>query len=98
MAARLINAAHTLPHLPLTSRALGSGALSLDKVVELCRLATPETEKKLIGWAGRVLPSTIRDGADAARRRELEDVVDADRSRYLKWWWFDDGARLGLEG
>ena len=53
--------AHTLAHLPLLSRALQSGELSLDKVVELCRFATPKTEKKLLRWARRVMPATIRE-------------------------------------
>src|SRR5919106_5103155 len=49
-ARRWIHAAHVLPTLPLISEALEAGTLSLDKVVELCRFATPETEKRLITW------------------------------------------------
>jgi hypothetical protein len=77
---------------------LESGTLSLDKVAELTRFATPETEKKLITWARRVSPAAIRRRGDVATRPSLEDTKDVERSRYLRWWWFEDGRRLGLEG
>ena len=44
-ARRWVTAAHALEHLPRLSYALERGALCLDKVVELARFATPETEK-----------------------------------------------------
>jgi hypothetical protein len=97
-ARRWINAAQVLPTLPLVSAALEAGTLSLDKVVELCRVATPETERRLISWARRVTVAGIRRRADLATRGSVEDVVESDRSRYLRHWWFDDGKRLGLEG
>src|ERR671918_1027324 len=88
-ARRWINAARVLPSLPLVSDALEAGTLSLDKVVELCRFATPETEKRLISWARRVRPATIRERGDVLARRAVEEVVDADRGRSLNWWRFD---------
>ena len=97
-ARRWIHAAHVLPTLPLISAALDAGILSLDKVVELCRFATPETERRLITWARRVTVAGIRHRADLESRASLDDVVEADRTRYLSYWWFDDGRRLGLEG
>ena len=97
VARRRINAAHTLPHLPLLTEALDSGALSLEKVVELCRFATPETERKLIKWAARVTTTTIRAHGDAAQMIDRDVTVDNDRNRSLSYWWIDDG-RLMLEG
>jgi hypothetical protein len=97
-ARRLINAASALEHLPLTAAALASGRLGIEKVVELCRFATPKTEAELITWARGVLPMTIRERADLASRQALEDVTDAYRSRHLSWSWSDDGQRLGLWG
>jgi hypothetical protein len=97
-AQRWVNAAHALEHLPMVSQALESGVLCLDKVVELSRFATPETEKKLISWARRVSAAAIRRKGDLASRVAIEDIRDAERSRFLRWWWFDDGKRLGLEG
>jgi Domain of unknown function (DUF222)/HNH endonuclease len=97
-ARRWIQAAHALPTLPHLSAALEAGTLSIDKIVELCRFATPETERRLIRWAQRVTVTGIRRKADLASRGSEEDVVEADRTRWLRYWWSDDGRRLGLEG
>ena len=97
-ARRWIGAAYALEHLPLTSHALVTGVLSLDKVVEVTRFATPATEKKLISWARRVRPAAIRARADAATRRSLARVPQAESDRHLKWWWHLDGTGLEIEG
>lgn len=96
-ARRLINAAHAVRGLPQTDAAFSDGVLNLDKVVELCRFATPETEQKLIAWASRVTTTSIRRRADLEVRRRLHETVDNDRNRYLTYWWMEDG-RLALEG
>ncbi|MGH2792409.1 MAG: DUF222 domain-containing protein, partial [Actinomycetota bacterium] len=66
-ARRWIAAAHALAELPEVRRALRGGHLSLDKVLELTRLATPDTETELIAWAhrgvGRRDPPQGRPGA-----------------------------------
>ncbi|HEX2241486.1 MAG TPA: DUF222 domain-containing protein [Actinomycetota bacterium] len=95
---RWVIAAHALEHLPLLAQALESGVLCLDKVVELARFATPETERDLVKWARRVTAATIRARADLAERQPLEEIQQAERDRYLRWWWFDEGRRLGLDG
>jgi hypothetical protein len=97
-ARRWIAAAHALPHLPRLTAAFDSGTLCLDKVVELCRFATPDSEKRLVSWARRVSVAAVRRKADVANAPPLEDVVEADKTRYLRYWWFDDGRRLGLDG
>ncbi len=97
-ARRWIVAAHALETLPRLRDALGSGSLGQDKVLELCRWATPETEAKLIAWARRVTVAGVRSRADRALGADREEVVEADRGRCLRHWWFDDGRRLGLEG
>jgi hypothetical protein len=97
-ARRLINAAHTVPNLPRIAEALQEGRLGLDKVVELCRFATPGSERELATWARGVLPVTIRERADLACRQALEDVRDAYKARHLSWSWSDDRQRLGLFG
>ena len=98
MAHRWINAASALANLPLISEALSSGRLSLDKVLELARMATPETEKALITWARRVSPGAIRRRADRAARQELEDTQTAEEDRSLRWWDYDEGKRIGFLG
>jgi Domain of unknown function (DUF222)/HNH endonuclease len=97
-ARRWINAAHVLPCLPLVSAALEAGTLSIDKIVELCRFATPATERRWITWARRVTVAGIRRKAELANRSSEQDVVEADRTRFFRYWWFEDGKRLGLEG
>lgn len=96
-ARRWIAAAHALEGLPRLSEAFSSGELGVDKVVELTRFATPETERRLIAWAQGVSCGCIRRKGDLAVRQSVQDVRDAERSRYLSWWYLDDGRRLGLE-
>lgn len=93
-AARWIVAAHALERLPRVAEALSSGALGLDKVIELCRIASPETEAKLIAWAREVSCATVRRRGDLEVRKTREETVQTERSRCLEWWWHDD--RLGL--
>jgi hypothetical protein len=94
---RWIAAAHALERLPRLSDALATGELGLDKVVELTRFASPEKEAGLISWSKNVSCATIRHRADLERRASIEDDLDAERSRFVSWWWFDEGRRLGLE-
>jgi hypothetical protein len=91
---RFIQAARALESLPLVSEALSSGVLGVDKIVELTRFATPQTEAGLIGWAQSAPCAEIRDRGDELKRRAVEDVRDAHHTRY----WFtrkvDDGHSL----
>jgi hypothetical protein len=95
-ARRWIAAAYALEWLPRLSEAFSSGELGIDKVVELARFAT-ETEARPIRWAGGVSCGRIRRKADLAIRQSIEEAQDADRGRFLSWWYFDDGRRLGVE-
>ena len=97
-ASRWIQAAHGLVGLPGLCEAFASGELGVDKVVELARFATPETEGDLIAWAKGVSVGAVRHKADLAKRQALEEVREAERQRFLRWWWTDDGRKLGLEG
>jgi hypothetical protein len=95
-ARRWIHAAHALEELSLLSEAFSTGELGVDKVVELARFATPETEGELIGWARNVSPGRIRHQGDLAARRSLEEAAHVDRTRTLSWWHLDEGRRWGL--
>ncbi|MBW3594409.1 MAG: HNH endonuclease, partial [Actinobacteria bacterium] len=95
-ARRWTAAAHSLENLTLISDALAAGRLSLPKVLELARFADPETEKKLVSWAKRVSPRTIRRRADRETRPDPEDAKEAERGRFVRWW-FDDNT-MWLEG
>jgi hypothetical protein len=94
---RWIAAAHALEDLPTIADAFCRGELGIDKMVELTRFATPETESRLIPWAQGVSCGAIRHKADLALRREALDAKDPEETRYLSWSYFDDGKRFGLE-
>ena len=96
-AERWIAASHALERLPRISEAFASGELSIDKLVELTRFATPETEGRLILWAQEVSSGCIRRKGDLAARSSIEETQEVDRNRSLSWWYFDDGKRFGLE-
>ena len=73
------------------------GDLGIDKVAELTRFATPETEESLVDWAQNVSSGRIRQRANQARRATIEETQSDDSDRRLTWWWFDDGRKFGLE-
>ncbi|HEY7668228.1 MAG TPA: DUF222 domain-containing protein [Actinomycetota bacterium] len=95
-ARRWIGAAHALETLPHLSSALETGAMSLDKISELARFATPVSERGLIGWARAVSVATIRRRGDLEQRRTRQEVIEPERTRSLDTWYTDDG-RFGLE-
>jgi Domain of unknown function (DUF222)/HNH endonuclease len=96
-ARRWIAASHALEALPHLSQAFSCGELGIDKVVELTRFATPETEADLLRWARGVSCGAIRHRADLAHRQSLEGVQDAEKARTLSWWYFDENRRFGLQ-
>jgi hypothetical protein len=96
-AARWLDAARALPSLPSTARALASGRLGIDHVVELCRFASTATEEALIAWAAERSSGAVRRRADLERRRSRAEILDAERDRWLRTWFDADGTRFGLE-
>jgi hypothetical protein len=96
-ARRWVESSRRLQDLPRISAAFGTGAIAIDKVVELTRFATPDTEGRLLPWAQRVSSGAIRRRADRETHRSLEDAEGIERSRRLAWWPVDEGRRLALE-
>ncbi len=94
---RWIKAAAALDGLPAITDALETGVLGIDKVVELCRFATAETEGALIGWASEATCATIRRRADLEVRAALDETAELERDRTLRYWYEDGGRRFGLE-
>jgi hypothetical protein len=94
---RWIKAAAAMDSLPAITDALEAGVLGIDKVVELSRFATTETEEELIGWASEVTCATIRRRADLEVRAALEETTEFERDRSLRYWYEDGGRRFGLE-
>ena len=97
-ARRWANAARRLPSLPRIRESLENGTICFDKALELCRFASADDEAKLLKWARRVTLATVRQRADLATKRPVEETVEHDRTRYVRYWWQDDGQRLGLWG
>jgi hypothetical protein len=81
---RWVRAAHALEALPCIGDALASGDLGIDKVVELARFAHPSTEAPLVRWAREVSCGAIRRRAELAEKLDVEDDVEADRSRFVE--------------
>ena len=94
---RWIRASTALENLPAITQALETGVLGIDKVVELCRFATAETEDELIGWANEATCATIRRRADLVVRAALDETTEFERDRSLRYWYEDGGRRFGLE-
>lgn len=94
---RWIAAAHALVDLPLVSEAFSCGELGIDKVVELTRFATPQTEGDLLRWAKQVSCGAIRHKADLSIRPSIDEVRDAEKARSLTWWYFEENKRFGLQ-
>ncbi len=94
---RWVDAAQAIEGLPAIRRALSQGALSLDKVCELTRFATPASEVGLVAWAMGVSLATVKRKADRATVDPIEEIRADDDARSLSWWYEDD-RRLHLEG
>jgi hypothetical protein len=95
-ARRWIAAAHALAELPQTAEALSSGELSVEKVVELARFATPASEDHLIEWAREVSPARIRHEADLRRRVGPEAAAEGDALGSVRWRFVDEDRRFEL--
>ena len=96
-ARRWVEAAYALERLPLLSAAFASGKLGIDKVVELARFATVETESRLITWGRRVSCASIRRKGDLAVREAAEKMREVAQDRSVSWWFYDDDRRFRLE-
>jgi hypothetical protein len=96
-AERWVAAGRALAALPRISQALAEGELTIDKVVELTRFATPHDEDALVGWARDVAPGAIRRRGEELRRAERAEVEQIEEDRWLAWRWTDEGRRLLLE-
>jgi hypothetical protein len=95
---RIVTASRALRRLPIITEALRDGRLSLDKVLELARFATAEEEHRQLKWAQGVSVRAVRQKADLYEARSKRELLGAERSRSLGWYWTDEGTRLMLAG
>lgn len=96
-ARRVVASSHAIASLPHVQAALRSGRLDLDRVLELTRMATPDTEKDLIRWARRVTVAAIRQRADLHRAKAPRETKRNDKERYLEGMW-DEPDMMTLYG
>ncbi len=68
--------------------------MDLDRVIQLTRFATPETEKDLISWARRVTAWCVRQRAEEHEAKTARNAKRADRARGLQWWWSEQDSIL----
>lgn len=84
-ARKLVDCAGAIESLPKISDALESGVLSIDKVVELTRIAMPYNQQRLITWARKVSPSRIKKRADEYCARDRDDNSYNRKNLDLRW-------------
>ena len=90
-----VRVARALGTLPLLAQALGRGELSYAKVRALTRVATPETEARLlrVGRAGTAahVERIVRGWRCVDRRAEAREAAQRHRSRALHVYQDEDG-------
>lgn len=90
-----VRVARALPALPLISAAFARGAVSYPKVRALTRVATPQTEERLLGFAKNGTASHVERLARAWRRvdrnAENQEAEARHRSRSLLVYQDADG-------
>jgi hypothetical protein len=90
-----VRVARALGRLPRLAQALAGGELSSAKVRALTRVATPETEERLLAL-GRVAPAAqveriVRGWRQVDRRAEAAETARRHRARALSVYPDDDG-------
>jgi hypothetical protein len=95
-ARRWIVASHALGSLPLTAEAFLAGRVGIDKVVELCRFVSADSEDRVLPWAEQVSAGAIRRKADLAEQRSVQEAGESEAARTLSWRYLDQGRRFGL--
>src|SRR5262245_48575653 len=91
-----VRVARALATLPRLAEALARGELSYAKVRALTRVATPETEARLlaVGWAGTAahVERIVRGWRCVDRQTEARETARQHASRYLQVYQDEDGT------
>jgi len=96
-----LRVARALRDLPKTRDCFAKGEISYSKVRAITRIATPESEPLLLGYAQNATASQMERVVRGFRQMEKvndpEQVLRQRRERGLKWH-FDDDGMLVIEG
>jgi hypothetical protein len=91
-----VRVARALPALPLIAAAFAKGEISYSKVRELTRVATPETEERLLTFArtgtATHVERLIRGWRRVDRNEEMKETAQRHRNRSLSIYQDDDGS------
>lgn len=90
-----VRVARRLAELPLVCEEFGLGRLSYSKVRAITRVASPESEEELVGFALHATASQLERIVRAYRTAASADVEGANRAfeeRSLSWVWEDHGS------
>lgn len=82
-AKRMVDCSLAIERLPRLSVALQDGVLNLDKVMELARYVTLDTERKEISWARQRSLATIKARADERCRLDDQEATDKRNDRFM---------------
>ncbi len=96
-----VRVARALAALPRLSAAMRRGALSYSKVRALTRVATPETEARLLNFARSATAAHVERLVRAWRRVDRLAAAEDDRRRHERRHlevWVDDDGMLVLRG
>jgi len=94
-ARQYVRVARALPDLPLISEAFSRGEVSYSKVRAITRIADPDNEETLLGWAlagtASQVERLVRTYRRANRLAENEHALAQEASRRLTCYFDDDG-------
>jgi Domain of unknown function (DUF222)/HNH endonuclease len=96
-AARWLDAGRSLQELPRIAEAFEQGDLSVYKVEELARFATPEEEDAILEWAKEEPSGAIKAEADRRRGNDAEEAATFEERRWLGWRYGDEGRAFYLQ-
>jgi hypothetical protein len=96
-AGRWLDAGHSLEDLSRIAEAFEQGDLSVYKVEELARFATPDDEDALLEWAKEEPSGAIKAEADRRRGNEADEAATIEERRWLAWRYEDEGRSFHLE-
>jgi hypothetical protein len=81
-----------LAELPLIRAAFGRGELTFSKLRSLTRVATPDSEERLLELAGSLTASQLERALRAFRRLASETAGETHELEYLDYHWGEDGS------
>jgi hypothetical protein len=96
-ATRWIDAGRSLEELPRIAEAFEQGDLSVYKIEELTRFATPEEEDVLLEWAKEEPSGAIKAEADRRRGDDADEAASIEERRWVGWRYEDQGRSLFLQ-